>query len=190
MPFWYNLFNFQFKYYSRCDVQGYVFHYFLVSGDIEFKVVLFLGNHKISISVLVFVVRQSLQSVVSSNGYWEICVFYEILLLKTVPEASTVRRLRSVTHVQSWEHTRSSHTTPGIEKKRSLCTIAHCVQWPVELIFHWFIKVLTNSIVNRVFLGFIVCGVPDRWLSGVIWVVTQCYVLSPGCSKPWLNFNY
>ena len=100
-PFWYNLFNFQFKYYSRCGVQGYVIHYILVSGDIEFKVVLFLGNHKISISVLAFVVRQSLQSVVSSNGYWEICVFFEVLLLKTVPEASIVRRLRSVTYVQS-----------------------------------------------------------------------------------------
>ena len=49
--------------------------FILVSGDIEFKVVLFLGNHKTSISVLEFVVRQSLQSIVSSNGYWEILFF-------------------------------------------------------------------------------------------------------------------
>lgn len=67
----YLIFNFN----IIAGVMSEVTFFILVSRDIEFKVVLFLGNHKISISVLEFVVRQSLQSVVPSNGYWEILCF-------------------------------------------------------------------------------------------------------------------
>ena len=64
--------------------------FILVSGDIEFKVVLFLGNHKTSISVLEFVVRQSLQSIVPRMGIGKSCFLRGFAI-----EASTVRRLRS-----------------------------------------------------------------------------------------------